>query len=90
MELTFYCVVCRQPIPDEKADRNGVTCSEGCSKLRRAIKRDRKRRKGVCDTCGHRWGQKRVTDNLQPCSSQQTARVNQQSLCVDGHKSSGP
>lgn len=68
IEMTFYCTVCRNPIPDDRADRNGVTCSEACSKQRRAIKRDRKRRKGVCDTCGRRWGQKRPVANLQPCS----------------------
>lgn len=90
MESTLYCTVCRQEIPRDRAKRNGVTCSHGCSKLRTAIKRDLRLPEGVCDRCGRGPVKRRVTPKMQGCAGQPASQVNQQSVCVDGPKSSGP
>lgn len=51
MESILYCTVCRNEIPRERAKRNGVTCSEACANVRRAMKHERMRLNGLCDHC---------------------------------------
>jgi predicted nucleic acid-binding Zn ribbon protein len=38
-DVLTHCVVCTQPVPEDRATRGGVTCSAACLAVRKAVQR---------------------------------------------------
>jgi ribosomal protein S26 len=53
MSLDIRCVICGEPVPEERAKRGAITCGQDCS--RELNKRRRSQKAGSsCRLCGRR------------------------------------
>ena len=57
--ITFFCVLCREPIPPERQKRHAVTCSPDHQKEYRRQRRS-ERALMFCRLCGRRGRQPKV------------------------------
>lgn len=52
--MILFCTVCKAEIPDKRARRHAITCSDECGRVLNLEKvRDRQKRK--CVSCGRRF-----------------------------------